>query len=32
VGASAKAAGLVSMAALPVMCDGEVSEVVALYF
>ncbi|HEX3141672.1 MAG TPA: GAF domain-containing protein [Rhizobacter sp.] len=32
VGAGAKAAGLASLAALPVVCDGEVSEVVALYF
>ncbi|HET7795564.1 MAG TPA: GAF domain-containing protein [Rhizobacter sp.] len=32
VGSAAKAAGLVSLAALPVVSDGAVSEVVALYF
>ncbi|MGY4826966.1 GAF domain-containing protein [Sphaerotilaceae bacterium SBD11-9] len=32
VGSAAKAAGLASLAALPVVSDGAVSEVVALYF
>jgi hypothetical protein len=32
VGSAALAAGLISMVALPVVCDGVVSEVVALYF
>ena len=32
VGSSAAAAGLASLIALPVVSEGEVSEVVALYF